>query len=261
MEKNCPHESDLPQLFPFYSAFDLVGPDSLKFAQGQFTSDILSLNVGESTWTAHCNLQGRMESMGMIQRWEDRLRYFVPTDILRHAAKHLKQFSTFSDVTFERCKTSVMIQSSETPPYWIFSLDSDTTHPSEMLTNPVASIDPNEYSEHTRNILFQWIQQGIPWLTAKTVGKFIPLEWELEKRGGVSFEKGCYLGQEIIARLHYRGTLKKKLTYRQQHRNPFNEDSTCSLDFPGELVCAVEQNSMWHMLVLSPIAKHDSPER
>jgi folate-binding protein YgfZ len=61
----------------------------------------------------------------------------------------------------------------------------------------------------------QWnaqdIQSGFPWIEALTQDLFIPQTLNLELIGGVSFTKGCYPGQEIVARSHYRGTLKKRM--------------------------------------------------
>jgi folate-binding protein YgfZ len=56
------------------------------------------------------------------------------------------------------------------------------------------------------------IQQGLPWIEAKTQDLFIPQTLNLDLIQGVSFTKGCYPGQEIVARSHYRGTLKRRMT-------------------------------------------------
>jgi folate-binding protein YgfZ len=55
------------------------------------------------------------------------------------------------------------------------------------------------------------IQAGLPWIEARTQDLFIPQTLNLELIGGVSFTKGCYPGQEIVARSHYRGTVKKRM--------------------------------------------------
>lgn len=57
----------------------------------------------------------------------------------------------------------------------------------------------------------QDIQLGMPWIEARTQDLFIPQTLNLELIGGVSFTKGCYPGQEIVARSHYRGTVKKRM--------------------------------------------------
>ncbi|MCM0036068.1 MAG: folate-binding protein [Burkholderiaceae bacterium] len=61
----------------------------------------------------------------------------------------------------------------------------------------------------------QDIQTGLPWIEARTQDLFIPQTLNLELIGGVSFTKGCYPGQEIVARSHYRGTVKKRMALGQ----------------------------------------------
>jgi folate-binding protein YgfZ len=61
----------------------------------------------------------------------------------------------------------------------------------------------------------QDIQAGLPWIEARTQDLFIPQTLNLELIGGVSFTKGCYPGQEIVARSHYRGTVKKRMALGQ----------------------------------------------
>jgi folate-binding protein YgfZ len=55
------------------------------------------------------------------------------------------------------------------------------------------------------------IQAALPWITAATQDQFLPQMIGLDAIGGVSFDKGCYTGQEIVARTHYRGEVKRKL--------------------------------------------------
>jgi folate-binding protein YgfZ len=70
---------------------------------------------------------------------------------------------------------------------------------------------------HTSSILSsqEWKQldlhDGVPAIYPETSGKFLPHEINLEKLGAIHFDKGCYTGQEIIARMHYRGKLKKHM--------------------------------------------------
>jgi folate-binding protein YgfZ len=67
----------------------------------------------------------------------------------------------------------------------------------------------------TQGSTAQWdsldVQTGLPWIEASTQDLFIPQTLNLDLIGGVSFTKGCYPGQEIVARSHYRGTVKKRM--------------------------------------------------
>lgn len=66
----------------------------------------------------------------------------------------------------------------------------------------------------------QDIQAGLPWIEARTQDLFIPQTLNLELIGGVSFTKGCYPGQEIVARSHYRGTVKNAWPWADWSRRP-----------------------------------------
>ncbi|WP_369973935.1 folate-binding protein YgfZ, partial [Pelomonas sp. KK5] len=59
---------------------------------------------------------------------------------------------------------------------------------------------------------WQWLelQSGLPWVLAATSEQFVPQMLNLELLGGVNFQKGCYPGQEVVARSQYRGTLKRR---------------------------------------------------
>ena len=61
---------------------------------------------------------------------------------------------------------------------------------------------------------------GIPWIGAATQDLFIPQTVNLELIQGVSFTKGCYPGQEVVARSHYRGTVKRRMAYGASRRAP-----------------------------------------
>lgn len=75
----------------------------------------------------------------------------------------------------------------------------------------VNKLQLNVLRSHSDDWDCQDIQLGIPWIEARTQDLFIPQTLNLELIGGVSFTKGCYPGQEIVARSHYRGTVKKRM--------------------------------------------------
>ena len=81
------------------------------------------------------------------------------------------------------------------------------------------------------------IQQGLPWIEAKTQDLFIPQTLNLDLIQGVSFTKGCYPGQEIVARSHYRGTLKRRMTLARIDV-PLNANITPGVDvYEGDEPC------------------------
>ena len=157
------------------AVISVTGPDALKFLQGQLTCDMNLLSETHPLRGAHCNLKGRVEAIYAISMQGETILLKTPDDVAEHALKHLQPYSRFSKVKLELTLTDETVDS--------------ITRIAE-------------------------IQTGIAQLHPDTVGRFLPQELGLIELGAVDFKKGCYLGQEIVARLHYLGKLKKQLVYQ-----------------------------------------------
>lgn len=106
---------------------------------------------------------------------------------------------------------------------WIAAPGSGLVSPDSETLSRWWWIAGSEHQSACADIQFNWtiglasewqaqdIRTGLPWIEAKTQDLFIPQTLNLELIGGVSFTKGCYPGQEIVARSHYRGTIKKRM--------------------------------------------------
>jgi folate-binding protein YgfZ len=160
------------------AVISISGPDARKFLQGQLTCDLNLLSETHSLRAAHCNLKGRVEALYAISMQGDVIKLHTPDDVAEHAFKHLQPYARFSKVTLDLVLTG------------------------------------EKMDEATR---IAEIQSGIARLHPDTVGRFLPQELGLVELGVVDFKKGCYLGQEIVARLHYLGKLKKKFMYQHLH--------------------------------------------
>ncbi|MCX7122339.1 MAG: hypothetical protein NTV32_01445 [Gammaproteobacteria bacterium] len=160
------------------AVISVTGPDARKFLQGQLTCDMSLLSEAHPLRGAHCNLKGRVEAIYVISIQDEVIALQTPDDVAEHALKHLQPYARFSKVQLD------------------FSLTGDQMDESTRIAE---------------------IQSGIARLHPDTVGRFLPQELGLIALGAVNFKKGCYLGQEIVARLHYLGKLKKELVY--QHLN------------------------------------------
>ena len=79
------------------------------------------------------------------------------------------------------------------------------------------------------------IRNGIPWVTAQTQDQFVPQMANLELIGGVNFKKGCYPGQEIVARTQYLGKLKRRLYLAHVEASAHAGDDLCSEDVGGQI--------------------------
>ncbi len=152
------------------------GLDARAFLQGQLTCDLKLLTPTHPLRGAHCNLKGRVEALYDLFSAGDEILLKTPDDVAEHALQHLQPYARFSKVKL--------------------SLTMD-----HAVVDPAARIAEIQ-AKHVR-------------LHPETVGRFLPQELALVEAGAVSFNKGCYLGQEIVARLHYLGQLKRVLVYRQ----------------------------------------------
>lgn len=88
----------------------------------------------------------------------------------------------------------------------------DTADLPAALQSALSSQSEDQTSAEIQNWLTEDIRAGLPWIVAATQDMFIPQSLDFELIGGVNFRKGCYPGQEVVARSHYRTTVKRRMT-------------------------------------------------
>lgn len=200
-----------------YSLIQIEGTEAEKYLQGQLTCDVTKLAAGESTLTAHCDPKGKMSALFRLIRQDEQTFYMLlKSELLPSALDQLKKYAVFSKVTFtsldwqilgaagtkgiEKCgQCSAQIR-----------IDVNGQQPRMILLNPTRlALEPTVEAE-------AWdlldIQDGIPSLAAATQLEFIPQALNLQSiEQAISFQKGCYIGQETVARAKYRGANKRAL--------------------------------------------------
>lgn len=189
-----------------YSLIEIVGVDAEKYLQGQVTADVTKLEIGSSTLTAHCDPKGKMSSIFRLIRVETELFYMLlRTSLLPTALEQLKKYAIFSKVTFTPLDEATLVGViGET------DLDVQVKFGNRaILINPVSAVNFNAD-------LSAWdladIQQGYPILSDKSQNEFIPQALNLQAiEQAISFQKGCYIGQETVARAKYRGANKRAM--------------------------------------------------
>lgn len=164
--------------------YTLTGVDAAKFLQGQVTVDVQDLTVGEQQPTAICDLKGRVQFGLWISRVaEDAFTLTVSSDQHEALRAHIRKYGAFSKMT-----VSEPVQQ----------------YPAVVDGELAFADQPTD--DNTWQALA--IAQGQAWIVAATGGLFQPQELRLHQRGGVDYDKGCYLGQEIVARLYFRAKPK-----------------------------------------------------
>jgi tRNA-modifying protein YgfZ len=152
------------------------GPDAKKLLQGQLTCDVNALQPNESTLSALCNREGRVISLFRLFLYQDAYYLFMAKSMVPLTLSALKKYAVFYKTTLADA--------------------------SDELPHILQAIPLEKYAD---------IHKGLPAIYPETSGKFLPHDINLPELNVISFDKGCYTGQEIIARMHYKAKRKKRL--------------------------------------------------
>lgn len=194
------------------------GDDARSFLHNQLTQDVLQLEPGRARLAGYCSAKGRLLASFVI--WLDAngdVLLACSADVLPATLKRLSMFvlrakCRLSDASAESPLHGLVGASVPAGPAWsvqdhhiVHLPDADGVPRALCLGEPPAApaLDPE---------LWRWLEvkSGIARIVAATVEAFVPQMVNLELVGGVNFQKGCYPGQEIVARSQYRGTLKRR---------------------------------------------------
>lgn len=219
----------------------LVGVDSEKYLQGQVTADVSQLTEHQHLLAAHCDPKGKMWSNLRLFRRQDGFALIERRSLRDAQLTELKKYAVFSKVTIAADDEQVLLGVagfqaraalknlfSELPDAEKQVTNDGATsllwfeHPAErfLLVTDVATAERVTQAlrgEAQLNNSQQWltldIEAGIPVIEAANSGQFIPQATNLQALGGISFKKGCYTGQEMVARAKFRGANKRALWY------------------------------------------------
>ena len=186
----------------------ISGADAEDFLQNQFSNDISKLDHSHIQMNAYCQHQGKIIALFWVMRFENGFLLSFPIDLLDTAISRLQMFVIMSDVIIEDV-TNNFIQAG-----LINEIDNKGYLINEKMSLSVQS-KKNDI-EVTANNQDEWlkscIESGIPEVFLSTSEKLVPQMLNLDiDEFGVNFSKGCYPGQEVVARLHYLGEAKCRL--------------------------------------------------
>lgn len=211
------------------SALTLAGVDARNFLQGQLSQDLRTLGP-QRALLASCNsAQGRVQAVMTLIERDGQIIILLPASIIPRILPRLRNYllrakailsndpTLWSVATLTATQASA--QSIELPisPGDIVRSDALTlmrwwsSDERYLVLAPTAAVD----SQTTEDGCLQWrradIAAGLPQVYPETYESFVAPMLNLDVLGGISFDKGCYTGQEIIARTHYRGTVKRRM--------------------------------------------------
>ena len=186
----------------------ISGNDSELFLQNQLSNDIKKLDSYSAQVNAYCQHQGKIISLFWVMRYEDSFLLSFPVDLVDVIQSRLKMFIIMSDViiqdvTKDFCQIGLI----------------DETHEDAFIIKDHLSIALEKYNNDAAtnpNSISIWhkacIDSRLPEIFSITSEKLVPQMLNLDiDEFGVNFSKGCYPGQEVVARLHYLGSAKRRL--------------------------------------------------
>lgn len=200
------------------------GTDNHKYLQGQVTIDTDNLTEQTALFAAHCDSQGKMWSNLLIfQRGQD-IYYIVRKSVVEKQMAALKKYAVFSKVSIEPVTgLNIVGLDSQAIPSEILAKFTDNNCFTEnnityiKLTSPhvrVIKITP-EAIDNDLEPCSRWLQldleAGYPIIDAENTESLLPQACNLQYLNAISFDKGCYCGQEMVARAQYRGANKRGL--------------------------------------------------
>jgi len=242
------------------------GDDAQSFLQGQFSNDIRLVSETRAQLSAYCNAKGRMFAIFMIFQRPDGAYYLqLPAALAEPTLKRLRMFilrarvklefadSGFGSIGLSGPNAEALLKTAAgaMPANAYDSITNDDVtivrlpgpHPRFTLHAPQARLTSLWQSLSAKAVPvgagpWSWldITAGLPVVLPGTVEEFVPQMANLELVGGVSFTKGCYPGQEIVARMHYLGRLKQRMfrAHVIADHGPQPGDAIYAPDFPGQ---------------------------
>jgi len=237
------------------------GDDTAAFLQGQLTNDVRALHLDGAQWNGYCNPKGRLLGNFLMWRHGDDTCLQMSGDIVPGVQKRLSMF-------IMRAQVKARDASDETVRLVVAGPAAQKAVQAAMGAVPAAamktaaaesgvvirvgddkfvlSIAPERAAAVWQALclsatpvgapVWDWLRlnAGIPMIVVATQEQFVPQMVNLEAIGGVSFQKGCYPGQEIVARSQYLGKMKRRMFLAHVAAAAAPGDSLYSADFPGQ---------------------------
>lgn len=218
------------------------GEEAAHFLHNQLTNDVLHLGAGEARLAGYCSPKGRLLATLLVWKTADAILLQLPREILAPLQKRLQMFVLrakvkLADVSDHQAVLGLAgAEAGRVLANWF---DSVPVAPYALVQSTAGTLIRLADAEHAPR--YQWlatpqaareawptlaahlapagaplwrltdIQAGVPQITRATQEQFVPQMINYEVIGGVNFEKGCYPGQEIVARSQYLGKLKRRM--------------------------------------------------
>ncbi len=267
------------------------GEDALPFLQGQLTNEVRQLPTNQWGVGAYCSPKGRMIADFRILRLAERVVLQLPAATqalllkrlpmfvlmakvkIAEASAELTSFGAWGDAVGDALRAQLgelpsepgallaweggaILRLAGEPSRWLLVGQSHTLQPLWQAVAPVATITGFDSWQLLE------IRAGYPSIQAATSEAFVPQMCNLQLLGGISFTKGCFVGQEVVARMKYLGKLKRRMYYAtvtcEQRPQPgdelFSAASSSGQGAGSVVVAAPSPAGGYELLVVCEIA-------
>ncbi|NYE27720.1 hypothetical protein HDE78_000645 [Rhodanobacter sp. K2T2] len=224
----------------------IEGPDAIAFAQAQFSSNVTALAVGRWQFSAWLDPKGRVKAFFHLARLsDDGLLLLLRGGYAAELVEALKRFIFRSKLTLTALAPRSLSAGSALPLHEALQSDRENlllgcdTHSLRISTE---SIGDNAWR-------LAQLRNGWPWLPPSLLNELVGPALSLHRLHAVEIDKGCYPGQEIVARLHYRGGNKKHL-----HRIEITSPEHSAACIAGDILLVGANEKIW----LLDVIHHDA---
>lgn len=274
----------------------ITGTDSNEFLQGQFSNDVRKVDAEHHQLSSYCTPKGRILALFILAQQGDEYLLILPRELAEATLKRLRMFVMRSDVTIEDMGDELAVlgfsgsqaegrlqeligtlpaspgDSLSANNSLILHLSGNT--PRYLLIAPQPRALELWQTSEAQTIAVgseAWrlldIRAGRPQVFSETVEAFVPQMLNLQHIDGVNFKKGCYPGQEVVARMQYLGKLKRRMYRAQMAADELPSPGqalfaakSSSAQGAGKVVCAAHTSSgEVELLIVAEIssAEHD----
>lgn len=203
------------------ATISIAGPDAVAFAQSQLTLDVEGIDDTLLHPTAWCRPDGRVDAVLLVAVEDRHVTLLLPRSLAEPALKRARMYSIGRKVEIAAgpAVRSAGPAAGAGERALALSCDAERT----LILAEMAH--PGTAESAAWPLPPAWLRAdidcGLPWILPETAGMFLPQMLGLEALGGLSYRKGCFPGQEVIARVHYRGRLTRRLArFRLQSGQP-----------------------------------------
>ena len=250
------------------SVIKVSGEDASEFLQGQMTQSTETINNDLLHLTSFCNPQGRVLVTALIQTWNEAYYLILSSDLIDDLITCLSRYILRSKVYLSKEEINIFginVSKKNNSDQSLMQSKNQSLRPlanddSRLIL--LSDLDEGKKS-HTINKedwIIQDINTGIPLISKINSLKYIPQMLNLDDLNAISFTKGCYTGQEVVARVQHRGKIKQRMYQLEIKTDDFlsPQVEVRNIDKKvGSVVISARNNNIYHALAVINIDDAD----